>query len=50
MSDQIAKQVEKSGVKYTKEKLLDLIKKSNLKEFHISQSPSSKQAVVVINL
>ena len=50
MSDQIARQVEKSGVKYTKERLLDLIKKSNLKEFHFSQSQGSKTVVIVLTV
>ncbi len=50
MSDQIAKQVEKSGIKYSKEKLLELIRKSSIKEFHTSQSPNSKDLVVLIPL
>lgn len=50
MSDQIARQVEKSGIKCTKEKLLDLIKKSILKEFHISQSLGSKTIVIVLTI
>ena len=49
MSDQIAKQLEKSGIKYSKEKLLELIRKSSLKEFHISQSPNSKTIVVALS-
>jgi len=50
MSDQIARQVEKSGVKFTKERLLELIKKSSLKEFHISQSQGSKTIIVVLTI
>jgi hypothetical protein len=42
MSDTLAKQIEKSGTKMTKEKLLELIRKSQAKEFSFSQSPNSK--------
>jgi hypothetical protein len=48
MSDQLAKQIEKSGTKLTKDKLLDLIRKSQSKEFTFSQSPNSKTIVVTI--
>jgi hypothetical protein len=34
----------------SKEKLIETLKQSSIKEFTISQSPNSKQAVVVINL
>lgn len=48
MSDQQAKQIEKSGTKMTKEKLLELIRRSPSREFTFSQSPNSKTVVVVI--
>lgn len=50
MSDQIAEQLEKSGVKYSKEKLLELIRKSNMKEFHISKNLNSKTIMVSVPL
>jgi hypothetical protein len=46
MNDTLAKQIEKSGTKMTKEKLLELIRKSPVKEFTFSQSPNSKTIVV----
>jgi hypothetical protein len=50
MSDTLAKQIEKSGTKMTKEKLLELIRKCPSKEFTFSQSPNSKTVVIsVIN-
>jgi hypothetical protein len=49
MSDQQAKQIEKSGTKMTKEKLLDLIRKHPAREFTFSQSPNSKTIFVVIS-
>jgi hypothetical protein len=50
MSDTLAKQIEKSGTKMTKDKLLELIRKSPSKEFTFSQSPNSKTVVIsVIN-
>jgi hypothetical protein len=48
MSDQPAKQIEKSGTKMSKDKLLELIRKSPFKEFSFSQSPNSKTIVAVI--
>ncbi len=48
MSDQLAKQIEKSGTKLTKDKLLDLIRRSSAREFTFSQSPNSKTIVVTI--
>ncbi len=48
MSDQLAKQIEKSGTKLTKDKLLELIRKCRSKEFTFSQSPNSKTIVVTI--
>lgn len=48
-SNTILKEVEKSGMSITKDKLIDLIKKSNQQTFTISQSPNSKSSVVIIN-
>ena len=50
MSDTIAKSVEKAGTSISKEKLLDLIRKSPNKQFTYSQSPNSKVVTVIINL
>lgn len=50
MSDQLAKQVQSSGTKISKEKLIEAIKKSPQKEFSFSQSQNSKNAVVTIPL
>ena len=50
MSNQLIKEAQKSGMFISKEKLIETLKQSNAKEFTISQSPNSKQAVVVINL
>jgi len=50
MSDTLAKSVEKSGTSISKEKLLDLIRKSPNKQFTYSQSPNSKMVTVVIAL
>ena len=46
----ITKEVAKSGMSISKEKLLDSIKKSNQQMFTICQSPNLKTTVVVINL
>lgn len=48
MSDQLTKQIEKSGTKMTKERLIELIRKSPVREFTFSQSPNSKTIVVCI--
>lgn len=48
MSDTLAKQIEKSGTKMTKDKLLELIRKSPSKEFTFSQSPNSKKVLLVL--
>ena len=48
MSDQLAKQVQKTGMSITKDKLIDLIKKSPSQSFTVSQSQGSKAIVVVI--
>ena len=50
MSDQLAKATEKSGLKISKDKLIEAIKKSSQKEFMFSQSQGSKTAVVIISL
>ena len=49
-SNQTIREVERSGTLITKEKLLDLIKKSPNQSFTYSQSPNSKTAVIVVNL
>jgi hypothetical protein len=48
MSNQLVKEVQKSGMSITKDRLLDLIKKSHQQSFIISLNPNSKQTVVVI--
>jgi hypothetical protein len=48
MSDQLAKQIERSGTKISKDKLLELIRKTSAREFTFSQSPNSKTIVAVI--
>jgi len=48
MSEQLAKQVEKSGTKMSKDKLLDLIRRSPAQEFKFTQSPNSKTIIVII--
>ncbi len=48
MSDQQAKQIEKSGTKMTKDKLLELIRRHPAREFNFSQSANSKTIVLVI--
>jgi len=50
MSNQLIKEAQKSGMFISKEKLIEILKQSSTKEFTISQSPNSKQAVVVIHL
>ena len=48
MSSDLVKATEKSGTKISKDKLLDLIKKSPQREFSFSQSLNSKTIVVSI--
>jgi hypothetical protein len=48
MSDQLAKQIERSGTKISKDKLLELIRKSSAREFTFSQSPNARTIVAVI--
>lgn len=50
MSDTLAKSVEKSGTSISKDKLLDLIRKSPNKQFTYSQSQNSKVMTVVVTL
>ena len=45
----VIKEVEKAGMSISKDKLLDLIKKSNQTTFTFSQNHNSKQAVVLVN-
>ncbi len=47
MSDQLAKQVQSSGTKITKDKLLEAIRKSPQKEFSFSQSQGSNAVVLL---
>lgn len=48
MSHPVIKEVEKSGIKISKEKLIEMIRKSSQTTFSILQSPNSKETVVVI--
>lgn len=50
MSNQLIKEAQKSGMFISKEKLIEILKQSSIKEFTISRSHNSKQAVVVITL
>jgi hypothetical protein len=50
MSNQLVKEAQKSGMSISKDKLMEAIKKSSQTTFTISQSPNSKQVVVVITL
>jgi hypothetical protein len=50
MSDTQAKQVQASGTKITKEKLIEALRKSPQKDFPYSQSSGSKTVVVVLAL
>ncbi len=48
MSDQLAKQVQASGTKISKDKLIEALRKSPQKDFPYSQSSGSKVAVIAI--
>jgi hypothetical protein len=50
MSDQLAKQVQASGTKISKDKLIEALRKSSQKDFPYSQSQGSKSIVVTLNL
>ena len=49
-SNTVIKEVQKAGLTITKDKLIEKIKQSSQQTFTISQSPNSKQAVVIINI
>ena len=46
--ESITKEVAKSGMSISKEKLIELVKKSSQQSFTISQNPNSKSVIVVI--
>ena len=48
MSAEAAKQVEKSGLRMSKDKILEIIRRSPSKDFHFSQCPNSKDIVVIV--
>lgn len=48
MSDQLAKQVQTSGTKISKEKLLELLRKSPQRDFAYSQTAGRKTIVLLI--
>lgn len=48
--DSLIKDVQRSGLKMSKEKILDLISRSKSVDLNISQSPGSKTIVVVITV
>ena len=50
MSDQLAKQVQSSGTKISKDKLIEALRKSPHKDFPYSQSSDIKTVVVTITL
>jgi len=50
MSEQLSKQVQATGTKITKDRLIEAIRKSPQKEFMFSQSPNSKTLVVVVTV
>lgn len=50
MSDQLAKQVQSSGTKISKEKLIEALRKSPQKDFPYSQSSGSKTVVVTLSV
>ena len=50
MSDQLAKQVQSSGTKITKEKLIEMLRKSPQKDFAYSQTTGSKTVVIVLQI
>ncbi len=47
--NQIVKEVQKSGYSVSKEKLIEMIKKSSQTTFSILQSPNNKQTVLVLD-
>jgi hypothetical protein len=50
MSDQLAKQVQSSGTKISKEKLMEALRKSPQKDFPFFQSPNSKTVVLSLTI
>ena len=50
MSQEAIKLTEKAGTTISKDKLLELIRKSPNKQFTYSQSPNSKLVTVVVTL
>jgi hypothetical protein len=50
MSDQLAKQVQASGTKITKEKLIEMLRKSPLKDFTYSQTAGSKTLIISLQI
>ena len=50
MSDQLAKQVQASGTKITKEKLIEALRKSPQKDFPYTQTAGSKTIVVMLTV
>lgn len=50
MSDQLAKQVQLSGTKISKDKLIEALRKSPQKDFQYSQSSGSKTVVVTLTV
>ena len=48
MSNELIKQTERVGTKISKEKLIELLRKSTQREFAFSQSKSSNALLVVI--
>ena len=50
MSDQLAKQVQSSGTKISKDKLIEMIRKCPQKDYPYSQSSGSKTVVVTLTV
>ncbi len=48
MSAEAAKQVDKSGLRMSKDKIMDIIRKSPSKDFHFSPCPNSKDIVISV--
>lgn len=50
MSDQLAKQVQASGTKISKDKLIEALRRSPQKDFPYSQSQASRTVVITLQL
>ena len=50
MSDQLAKQVQSSGTKISKDKLIEMMRKCPQKDYPYSRSSGSKTVVVTVTL